>query len=446
VSVRAILLLVALLPCVPVCFFRPFFGVIMWTIISFASPQWYAWGSAYYFPSAELIAIPTLLGFAIFTRGWAARIVSRESFLIGLLWIWFLITSIVSASTPLFEPHALQTWSRLEFVSKVLLMTLVTMGIVDSFARLRTLVIVTAGCFMFYVVKALPFIIMTGGNFRLYGPPNSMVEDNNDLGLALNMTLPLLFFLAQTEANRKLKRLFWSLFVLGILGIFCTYSRGALVGLVVVMALMCMQLKQRVVLIPVLLLAVVFAAMFAPDKWKDRMDLTRKERTLDYSAHSRLNAWTFGWNLVQDYPITGGGFETFTKELFDRYAPNSKDVHGPHSVYFGVLGEHGFVGFAFYMALVFSCFASARRIARRARLYGDHVAAGYANMFQFSLIGFLVGGLFLGRAYFDYYFAIVCFIVILKKVSVASWSKNRMVSGQPIHQEDEEYAEVEYAS
>jgi probable O-glycosylation ligase (exosortase A-associated) len=446
-SIRAVLLLAALLPCVPICFFRPFFGVIMWTIISFASPQWYAWGAAEYFPSAELIAIPTLLGFAIFnSRGWA-RMVTRESILLLLLWLWFTFTSIISSTTPLFADHADVTWSRWQFVTKVLLMTVITMGIVDSFARLRTLVIVTASCFTFYVVKALPFIIMTGGAFRLYGPPRSMVEDNNDLGLALNMTLPLLFFLSQTEKHRRVKQLFLALVGIVILGIFCTYSRGALVGLVVVMALMLMALKQRLILIPMLLLAVVTAVVFAPDKWKDRMDLTKKDTTLDQSAYSRINAWTFSWNLAKAYPLTGGGFETFQTELFDRFAPNSHDVHGPHSVYFGVLAEHGFIGLALYLTLVISCFLSARRISKAAHSYGDEVAVGYTLMFRFSLIGFLTSGLFLGRAYFDYWFAIMAFIVILKKVSFGSWThENTLVTGEPLDEQSDEDAALQYAS
>jgi probable O-glycosylation ligase (exosortase A-associated) len=420
VGIRAVLLLCILLPSVPVCFYRPFYGVILWTIISFASPQQSAWGAAYYFPAAELVALPTLLGFVVFSRGWA-RMCSRESFLIVVLWMWFTVTSIISSNTPLFQPHADETWYRWQFVTKVLLMTLVTMGIVDTFARLRVLVIVTASCFAFYVVKALPLIIATGGSFRLYGPPHSMVEDNNDLGLALNMTLPLLFFLAQTEANRRVRQLFWGLFLVTIPGIFCTYSRGALVGLVCIMLLMLMTMKQRLLLLPAILLGLVVALVFAPPAWKERMDLSRDGAALDKSAYSRLNSWTFAWNLANDYPIAGGGFDTFTVELFDRYAPNSLDVHGPHSVYFGVLGEHGFVGLALYMTLVASCFASLRKVGRRARELGDEIAASYVSAFSFSLVGFLTSGLFLGRAYFDYYFAVVCFIVILKRVCFEGW-------------------------
>jgi probable O-glycosylation ligase (exosortase A-associated) len=422
VSLRAILLLAVLVPCVPLSFFRPFFGVLAWTVISFASPQWYAWGAAYYFPSAQLIAIPTILGFIFFSNGWT-RLISREAFLILLLWAWFTVTSIVASNTPLLETYAVHTWYRYQFISKILVMVLLTMGIVDSFARLRTLIIVTAACFTFYVVKALPWMIVTGGGYRLYGPPKTMVSDNNDLALALNMTLPMLFFLAHTETDHRVRRLFWFLFVVVILGVLCTYSRGGLLGLVAVMTLMILQVKQRIFLMPVLALVVLIVALFAPERWQDRMNLTKRDAVLDESAYSRINAWTFSWRLAQDYPITGGGFETFQQELFDRYAPNPADLHGPHSIYFGVLAEHGFVGLALYLALIASCFASTWRVRRIARRVGDDTAVSYAHMLEFSLVAFLASGLFLGRAYFDYFFAIVSFILILKRECFAAWRR-----------------------
>jgi hypothetical protein len=52
-----------------------------------------------------------------------------------------------------------------------------------------------------------------------------------------------------------------------------------------------------------------------------------------------------------------------------------------------------------------------------ARLNGDEMTASYANMFCFSLVGFLVSGLFLGRQYFDYLYTIIACIVVLKRVA-----------------------------
>ena len=316
--------------------------------------------------------------------------------------------------------HAADTWFRWQFVSKILLMTVATLAIVRSFVQLRILVIVIAGCFGVFVAKSLPFMIQTGGRFRLYGPENSMVADNNDFGLALNMTLPLFFFLAQTEPRRWAKWLFGFLFLATIPAIFFTYSRGALIGLVAVLLMMFLRLRQRLILVPVILAGLVIGAVFAPEAWRERMDPTRPG-AVDASAQSRLNAWTFAYRLALDYPLMGGGFETFTPELFDRYATNSRDVHGPHSIYFGVLGEHGFVGLFLYLSLTGYAFVTTRRLAKRARFHEDPTAAHYADMLGVSLVGFLVSGLFLGRAYFDFYFTIVACIAILKRLCLAEW-------------------------
>src|SRR5260370_36558740 len=158
---------------------------------------------------------------------------SQKLLLLLLLWAWFGITSILSTSNPMFMHHTADTWQHLGDVSKVLLMTVAMMVIVDSFERLRILVIVTASCFGFYVLKSLPFIILTGGAFRLYGPPQSMIADNNDFGLALNMTLPLFFFLAQAHTNPRAKLLFAFFCLSTIPASFFTYCRVAVFALLV---------------------------------------------------------------------------------------------------------------------------------------------------------------------------------------------------------------------
>jgi probable O-glycosylation ligase (exosortase A-associated) len=256
-----------------------------------------------------------------------------------------------------------------------------------------------------------------------------MIADNNDFGLALNMTAPLFFFLAQTEANRWVRRFFGFLFLITIPSVFFTYSRGALVGLIAVMGLMFLQSKQRLILIPVITMATIVALMFAPDAWKQRMDPTRPD-ALDNSAKERLNAWAFATNLASEYPITGGGFATFTPELFGRYAPVALDIHGPHSVYFQVLGEHGYVGLSLYLALLLTCFAGAHRLVREARSYQDREVIHYANMFRFSMIGFLSSGAFLGRAYFDYFFSLVACLAILDTVARDRWAQGIESDGE----------------
>jgi len=416
-GIRDIIVLTVILGSLPFCFAFPFYGILVWTVLSFLNPEKFAW-VANQLPVSMAVAIPTLAGFVLFSRG-TSRLFRRDVFMLAVLWLWFTATTLNSVHDAMFAEKAASAWYYWNMVSKILMMTAVTIGIVDTWDRLRWLVLVIAGSFGFLVLKTLPIMILSGGASRVYGPPNSMIADNNDFGLALNMALPFFFFLAKTESNRRMRWLMGLLFLATIPAILFTYSRGALVGLVAVLLCMMLQAKQKLILLPVAVLVFVFAAFLTPQSWRDRMST---QNALDASARSRLNAWSFSWALAKDNPLMGGGFDAFTPALFARYAPTAKDVHGPHSIYFGVLAEHGFIGLFLYLALIASCFAALHRTKRIARFRVDERGANYANMFRFSLVGFLASGAFLGRAYFDLFFAIVACITILRQISAAEWT------------------------
>src|ERR1017187_6852055 len=371
---RDILVLVFVIGSLPVCFVRPAYGIVVWTLMSFLNPQSFIWGPARQANLALFVAISTLAG-CVFSARWY-RLFCREVLLMAVLWIWFTVTTLNSAYDPVFADKTADAWYHWSMVSKILLMTAVTVGIIDSWKRLRWLALAIAGSFGLLVLQSLPGIILSGGAFRVYGPDNTMIADNNDFGLALNMVLPFFFFLAKTESDRWLKRLSSFFFFATIPIILFTYSRGALVGLIAVLFCMLMQAKQKTILIPFALLVSLFAALLTPEAWRNRMNT---DNALDASALSRVNSWTYSWNFAKDYPLMGGGFEAFTPSLYARYAPNPMDVHGPHSIYFGVLAEHGFTGLFLYLSLVVSSFASLRRIVRTARLNGDERSASYAH-------------------------------------------------------------------
>jgi putative inorganic carbon (HCO3(-)) transporter len=302
-------------------------------------------------------------------------------------------------------------------------MTVVMIGIIDTWKRYRLFVLTIAGSFGFLALHTLPIMILSDGASRVYGPSYSMIADNNDFGLALNMALPFFFFLAKTEERPSMKWLTGFLFVITIPAIIFTYSRGALLGLVAILLGMLLQARQKLILIPLVAVVGVFALFFTPQVWRDRMQTIAPD-ALDASALSRLNAWTYAWNMTEDYPLMGGGFDAFTPSLFRRYAPNAQDVHGPHSIYFGVMAEHGFTGLFLYLTLVGSCFLTLHGIVKKARYYGDDESANYANILRLSLVGFLVSGSFLGRAYFDFYFTLVACVAILKQQCEARWAES----------------------
>ena len=97
---RALLLLAFFVASVPVCFFRPFYGIILWIVVAFLNPQSYTW-TVDAFPWALIVAIPTMLGMVVFDRKFE-RLSSRQFWLLVVLWAWFTITTFISTNTPEF--------------------------------------------------------------------------------------------------------------------------------------------------------------------------------------------------------------------------------------------------------------------------------------------------------------------------------------------------------
>jgi putative inorganic carbon (hco3(-)) transporter len=417
--VRDILVLAIILGSVPFCFRRPFFGVLMWTWVSYFNPHRYAWTTTVYnFPVAMVVAIPTLLGL-IFARKLNRDIFSRESVLVLLLWIWMCISMVYALQVPLFAGHIQDGTDKLIQITKILLMTFITMLLVNSPEKLRQLALVIALSLGVRAVWAAIFGFQTGGEFRVYGPQDSFLADNNDFALALNMTLPMLYFLIPGEPRRWARIGLWVCFFSSIMCVVLTYSRGGLLGLATVLFLIALLSRYRIPAILLVAATAMLVITFAPQAWTDRMD-KMAHGEVDSSMTQRLIAWRTGWNLVQDYPITGGGLEAYPDvALFKHYQPEAmpggRESSGPHSIYFQVLGELGFPGLALFLLLLASCFLSMRTLRSQAKQRDrSHWAIPYTRMFEVSLAAFAVSGAFLGRAYFDLWYEIVACIVVLR--------------------------------
>jgi hypothetical protein len=54
----------------PICFLRPFFGVLVWTAFAFLNSYEFTWGIARQMSLAEAVAVPTLAGALIFHPKW----------------------------------------------------------------------------------------------------------------------------------------------------------------------------------------------------------------------------------------------------------------------------------------------------------------------------------------------------------------------------------------
>ena len=128
---------------------------------------------------------------------------------------------------------------------------------------------------------------------------------------------------------------------------------------------------------------------------------------------NRIETWKMAARLAND-KIAGGGFELWTPETFDRYAPG-KEPMDAHSIYFKVLGEHGWIGLVLFLGIGFIAWRTASWIIGQAKDRNELAwLADLGRSIQVSLAAFAGGGTFLGLSYFDLYWHLVAFVVVGK--------------------------------
>lgn len=412
---RDIIIFLIVVGALPFILRRAYVGVLLWSWLGYMNPHRLSWGFAYDFPFAQLTAIATLIAlpFDKSRRGIPVQSVTVVWF---LLIVWMNLTTLFAMN----PEDAFQEWDR---TMKIMLISVVTIVLMQSRERLNALITVIVISLGFYGLKGGLFAVLTGGQYLTWGPPDSFIGDNNSLALALIMILPLMRYLQMQASSKNVKRILAAAMVLTAFAILASRSRGALLagGSMVFYLWLKGRHKLTFGLILAAILPVIILSM--PEKWFERMT-TITEYQEDDSAMGRINAWWFAFNLAKDRPLVGGGFDAFTPEAFERYAPDPLDFHDSHSIYFEMLGEHGFVGLGLFLVLGWLALRRGTWITRRARDNPElSWARDLAAMLQVSLISYAVGGAFLGLAYFDLYYHLVAAMVILQRLVAESLSR-----------------------
>lgn len=402
---RDFLIVLLVFGSVPFTLVRPQVGIIMWFWIGLMNPHRLAWGYAQQLRVALIVGIATLLGWLISSE-------RKRPPNLFIMYALAALTLWVSLSA-FFAIHPEDSIPKWEEIIKILLMTFVTACIVNSRPRIEQLVWVIVVSIGFYGVKGGIFTIVTGGHNHVFGPADSFIADNNTLALAENMVLPLMQYLRVTSTRRVVRHGLTGMMGLTVISILGSYSRGGFLGLGVSMGYLWLKSKHRigVALVAVTVLGVGLTLM--PQEWLQRMQTVESYQD-DASAEGRFDAWKFNFLLALDHPLVGGGqmIGQTDQQLFDHYVPG-KLSRAAHSIYFEVLGETGFVGFAIYLALLISSFRTCRRIMRLAR--GDPQliwARDLAAMMQVALIAYAVTGAFLSLGFYDLYYALVAVIAV----------------------------------
>jgi len=415
---RDLLLIAVVVVCSVIALGRPAAGLLMFVVFGFLGPHSLTWTIGQTFRHSLLVGSSTIVGY-IFSSESKKLPQQRECFLLFLLWGLFGLSTFFAID----PDKALDQFIK---VSKILSMVVLSTILINSEHRLHMLLRAIGLTLGFHALKAGIFTLITGGKYIVYGPAYSFLEANNSIGLALAMNVSLLVYLLRIENHPSLRWIMRAMVVFSYPAVLFTYSRGAWLGLVIVTVLLLLNSKQKILglafggIIAIAILPTLLEII--PERLADRYD-TLINYAEDDSAQSRFWNWEFCKRVGLSRPLTGGGFDFYSQELYAKYYPEfidrwgSQKVWSCHSIWFTIFGEHGFPGLVVWIGLIGCCFLSLRQIRAYGRVRPEMSrVVDFAKMLETALIVFLVVGTFLDSAYFDMFYYLVGVIIIMKEI------------------------------
>ncbi|MGA9869018.1 MAG: putative O-glycosylation ligase, exosortase A system-associated [Acetobacteraceae bacterium] len=381
---------------------RPFVGVLLFCWISFMNPHQLAYGFASQAPWALMAGIATVIG--CFVAGEPKRLpVTAVTVLMALFMVVITATTAVAMS-----PLTDQVVAKYVLVMKSFGFILLTISLLTTRRRIHALIWLMVISLAFFGSKGGVFTILHGGGGgRVEGPPGTMITDNNDLAVALLITLPLMNFLRVHSADRLVRIGIAVVMGLTLLAVLGSYSRGALIALAAVACFFWLKSRRKIVYGVLVFGAIAGAVAFMPQEWVARMQ-TIQSYQADQSAEGRLKMWHTAWIMAEGRPLTGVGFMgTYSRKVVDRFDPTSA-ARAVHSIWLELLAENGFPAFFIWLGITGAGALAARRIIRRTRDRPDLAwCADLARMTQVSIIAYVVGGTLLSLSYWDFYFTVL---------------------------------------
>jgi putative inorganic carbon (hco3(-)) transporter len=405
---RSLAFFVEMLVLLPMVTIRPFVGVLVWSWISFMSPHKLLWGPASDLPWAMITFMALIIG-CIIAREPKKFTWNATTMLIATFMICITLTS-VTAMAP--SDLVLGKWTP---VMKTFFVMLISSFLLTTKERIHAMVWIMVLSLGYFGVKGGGFTMLNGGAGRVLGPPATMIADNNSLAAALLVALPLMNYLRMQSEHRVVRLTLAVSMFLTLFAVVGSWSRGAIVGLLAVSVFLWLKSKRKFLAAIILPILVGSAIMFMPQDWMDRMQSIGQYQS-DGSAEGRLDIWTTAWQMAVHRPLTGAGFMgPYDEDVVHHFRP----MAGPravHSIYFEVLGEHGFVTFFVWLGITVSAALAARRIIKSASGVPELAwAVDLARMSQVSVVGYLVAGAFLSLSYWDFYFTLLVMIAATRQ-------------------------------
>lgn len=407
----------------PVCFRRPYIGLVMFSWLAYMRVQDLTWSFARFQRWSFYVAIVTFSGW-FFSK-------NRTKFFVHDVRTWLMILMAVLVGLgvafarerppDLLEVHIS---AYIEF-AKIITIALFTTGVVTTRERLRLLIWVIALSFGFYGFKNALWGVKTLGQQPILRGPGGLINDNNDFSLALGMAVPMLLNIGLSDRRPVLRKAFLAMVPMTAFTVLLTHSRGGFLAMSAGIGILVWRSRYRWTGIGVGFLALPVLIFLLPANMIERLaSIANYEE--DGSANARFKSWAVAGRMATDNPLLGVGLANFRPNYLDyEQHPTPEQLQGfnifvAHNSYLQIWAECGTPALAVYLLLILLSFITCWRTRALARQrFHTSWIINYATMFEASLLCFIVGAVFLNRAHFDLFYHWVAIIMLFGRIAQA---------------------------
>ena len=406
---RDLILSGCILGLLPVILRYPACGLLTWEWFSLLSPHQQVYGFAQGQPFGLLIAAATI-------GGWLMSRERKRWTPDAMPWLMLLFLAWITFNS-FFAPYPDWSWPLWNRTARIFVFVFLVFVLMNTKARIHAMIWVLVISIGYFGVKGGAFTLKNGGGAGMLGPPDSILGDNNQLALAVVFTLPLLNYLRMHTRSGLIRAGAAAALGLQILMVFGSYSRGGVIALGVCLAISWWRSDHKIIIALLALVIVAAGLNFMPHAFFDRMS-TIQDASQDSSFHGRVVAWQVATlYAIEHFPFGAGFSAAQLSPIFNHYFPD-EGAHAAHSIYFEVLGDHGFPALGIYLLMLVFGLRNCSVVMRQTRGQpGLRWANDLARMMQVSIISFCVGGAALSMSYFDGFLGLLALVSTLRELT-----------------------------
>lgn len=266
-----------------------------------------------------------------------------------------------------------------------------------------------------------PFMAIAGGtrDYRLSGPfghPNAFSR----FMLAL---VPIALDRLWSEQKRPLRVLAaWAVAVC-TLSVLFSFSRGAFLGLVLILAATFIRRPPSPIALLVTILMGIFLLQYVPARYTERIGtllffLPGSETQIEEegSFRTRTSVQIAGWMMFTEHPFTGVGLDNFPPNYLEYSRRigldrSANEQAAPHNLYIQIASEQGLLGLAWFGLLTWFVFRNLSQARKDFMAAGMENYAGMVLAIGLGIASLYITGLFahLTRARFFWLFWAIAF-------------------------------------